>query len=181
MKFTELSVQGAYLVDIERMEDKRGVFARTFCSREFASHGLDPNLVQCSLSFNHLKGTLRGMHYQIKPYEENKLVRCTMGAVFDVMVDLRPDSPTFLKWTSAELTTDNHRALYIPKGCAHGFMSLEDNSEILYQISEFWSPEHGRGVRWNDPAFGIHWPMQPTVIAPRDAGYPDFVANAMPT
>ncbi|MBI3543213.1 MAG: dTDP-4-dehydrorhamnose 3,5-epimerase [Deltaproteobacteria bacterium] len=176
MKFTELPLKGAFVVEPELMSDERGSFARTFCSREFAEHGLDPMLVQCSISFNHRKGTLRGLHYQATPFEEDKLVRCTMGALFDVMVDLRPGSATFRKWCSAELTPQNRKALYLPKGFAHGFLTLADDTEILYQMSEFWSPGHGRGVRWNDPAFGIQWPQTPTVISPRDAGYPDFVS-----
>jgi dTDP-4-dehydrorhamnose 3,5-epimerase len=175
MKFTPLNqVQGAFLIEVERMSDERGFFARSFCSQELEKQGLNPRLVQCSVSYNHKAGTLRGMHYQTKPYEEAKVVRCTMGALFDVMVDLRPDSPTFRQWCAHELTAENRKALYIPEGCAHGFLTLTDATEILYQISEFWSPPNGAGVRWNDPAFGIAWPSTPKIMAPRDASYPDF-------
>jgi len=174
MIFTKTAIEGARLIEPERMSDARGFFARTFCSREFEENGLNPKLVQCSASFNHTAGTLRGMHFQRAPFEEAKLVRCTMGALFDVIVDLRPASPTFRKWLGTELTAENRKALYIPEGCAHGFLTLSDLTEIFYQMSEFWSPDHGGGVRWNDPAFGIEWPERPLVISPRDAGYPDF-------
>jgi dTDP-4-dehydrorhamnose 3,5-epimerase len=174
VKFTKLAIAGSYLVELERMADERGFFARTFCSREFEAQGLSGKLVQCSTSFNLKKGTLRGMHYQKAPAEEDKLVRCTMGALFDVFIDLRPASPTFRRWVGTELSADNRKALYIPKGCAHGFLTLADNSEIFYQMSEFWEPGHGAGVRWNDPAFGVEWPATPAILAPRDATYPDF-------
>ena len=173
MKFTETALKGAYIVEIERFSDERGFFGRTFCSKEFAEHGLNPNLVQCSTSYNCKKGTLRGMHFQAAPFEEAKFVRCTMGAVYDVIIDLRPASPTYRKWVGTELTAENRTALYIPVGFAHGFLTLEDRSELFYQMSEYWSPPHGRGVRWDDPAFAIKWPMQPLVLSPKDAAYPN--------
>jgi dTDP-4-dehydrorhamnose 3,5-epimerase len=162
------------VVEIERMEDDRGFFARTWCQREFEKHGLDSRLVQCNLSYNRSKGTLRGMHYQAPPYAEAKLVRCTAGAVYDVIVDLRPGSKSFRQWVGVELTADNRRALFIPEGLAHGFLTLADQTEVFYQMSEFYTPEGARGVRWNDLAFGIQWPAAVAVISPRDAAYPDF-------
>ncbi len=173
MKFTETALKGAYLVEVERFSDERGFFGRTFCSQEFANHGLNPNLVQCSTSYNSKKATLRGMHFQAAPFEEAKLVRCTMGAVYDVIVDLRPASPTYRKWVGTELTAENRTALYIPEGFAHGFLTLEDRSELFYQMSQYWSLPHGRGVRWDDPAFAIQWPLQPLVLSPKDAVYPN--------
>jgi len=172
--FTETPLHGAFVVDLERHEDERGFFARSWCQEEFAQRGLETNLVQCNISFNTRKGTLRGMHYQIKPYLEAKLVRCTMGRIFDVMIDLRPTSPTYTQWFSIELTAENHRALFIPVGFAHGFQTLADDCEVFYQMSEFFHPECARGVRWNDPAFGIHWPDVTKIISPRDQEYPDF-------
>jgi len=166
--FTETPLHGAFVVDLERHEDKRGFFARSWCQEEFAQHGLETNLAQCNISFNACKGTLRGMHYQTKPYLEAKLVRCTMGRIFDVMIDLRPTSPTYTRWFSIELTAENHRALFIPVGFAHGFQTLADDCEVFYQMSEFFHPECARGVRWNDPAFGIDWPDGTKMISPRD-------------
>jgi dTDP-4-dehydrorhamnose 3,5-epimerase len=174
MIFTETPIAGAYVIEVERMEDDRGFFARTWCQREFERHGLKPRLVQCSVSFNNRKGTLRGMHYQAAPHAEAKLVRCTAGAVYDVIVDLRPDSRTLCQWFSVELTADNRRALFIPEGLAHGFLTLADSTEVFYQMSEFFTPDCARGVRWNDPAFDIRWPAPVAVISPRDAAYPDF-------
>jgi dTDP-4-dehydrorhamnose 3,5-epimerase len=174
MNFSETRVKGVFQVHPEPIADQRGFFARTWCPKEFESHGLNPRIAQCSASFNHRKGTLRGMHYQAAPFREAKLVRCTRGAIYDVAVDLRPDSPTFRGWVAAELTAGNRTMLYIPEGCAHGFLTLEDNCEVFYQISEFYSSEHGRGARWNDPAFGIEWPGEVRVIADRDRLYPDF-------
>jgi dTDP-4-dehydrorhamnose 3,5-epimerase len=174
MIFTETKLSGAYVVDIERMEDERGFFARSWCRNEFVAHGLNPQLVQCNISFNAAKGTLRGMHYQEKPCEEEKLIRCTMGAIYDVIIDLRPDSPGFKKYYSIVLTPDNRKMLYVPKGFAHGFLTLEDNTEVFYQMTEYYAPGHARGVRWNDPQFGIKWPSDVRVIADRDRNYPDF-------
>lgn len=174
MIFTETKLKGAYKIDLEKIEDERGFFARSWCQREMRDHGLDPNVVQCNISFNKKKGTLRGMHYQADPYAEAKLVRCTSGALYDVIIDLRPDSSTFLQWISVELTAENRKMLYIPKHFAHGFQTLADNTEIFYQMSEFYSSEHARGVRWNDPQFSIKWPTEVKVISKRDDSYPDF-------
>lgn len=168
---------GSHVVEPERIQDARGFFARTFSADEFAAHGLDARVEQCSTSFNARRGTLRGLHYQATPHAEAKLVRCTRGAIYDVAVDLRADSPTYLRWVAAELTADNGRALYVPEGCAHGFQTLADASEVLYQISSAYVPEAARGVRWDDPAFAIEWPPAPPggrTMAERDAQYPDF-------
>jgi dTDP-4-dehydrorhamnose 3,5-epimerase len=175
MKFAATQIPGAFIIEPERLEDDRGFFARMWCQREFAAQGLDTRLAQCSISFNVKKGTLRGLHYQAAPYEEVKLVRCTAGAIFDVIVDLRRDSPAFTKHTAVVLSAENRIMLYIPEGCAHGFQTLEDNTEVFYQMSEFYAPDHGRGVRWNDPAFGIAWPDDERTILERDQSYPDFV------
>jgi dTDP-4-dehydrorhamnose 3,5-epimerase len=169
-----IEIAGAYLIDPERFEDERGFFARTWCPREFEKHGLNPRLAQCSISFNKAPWTLRGMHRQVAPHEEAKVVRCTRGAIFDVVLDLRTSSPTYLQWRGIELTAENRRMLYIPEGCAHGFQTLESDSEVLYQISEFHHPESARGVRWDDPTFGIRWPSQPSVVSERDRTYPLF-------
>ena len=173
MIFGQTELPGAYIVELEKLEDERGYFARSWCQREFEAHGLDARLVQCNVSMNRKAGTLRGMHFQMPPFAEAKLVRCTRGALFDVIIDLRPDSPTFLKWFGIELTSDNGKMMYIPKGFAHGFLTLEDDTEVFYQMSEFYAPECARGVRWNDPLFGIKWPRNKTVISARDATYPD--------
>lgn len=174
MKFSASPLAGVLAVDMERIEDERGFFARTFCSDEFAERGLAASMRQCSVSFNARRGTLRGLHYQAAPHAEEKLVRCTAGAVFDVVVDLRADSPTYRRWHGAELSAANHRALYVPAGCAHGFVTLADDTEVFYMISVPYAPGSARGVRWNDPAFAIQWPVQPLVISDRDAGYPWF-------
>lgn len=176
MILQETKLIGAYLIETEPLTDDRGFFARTFCEQEFAAKGLKTHFVQCNISFNHKKGTLRGMHYQIAPYPEAKLVRCTKGAIYDVIIDIRPDSPTFKQWIAADLTADNRRQLYIPEGFAHGFQTLEDNSEVFYQMAEFYHPESARGIRWNDPAFGIKWPpADHRIISPRDSAYEDFI------
>jgi dTDP-4-dehydrorhamnose 3,5-epimerase len=172
MIFTPSSLPGAFLVDLEPHADERGFFARSYCAAEFAAHGLGPDLRQCSVSYNARKGTLRGMHYQGAPHEEHKLVRCTAGAIFDVIVDIRESSPTYRRWFGTELTGVNRRSLFIPPGFAHGFVSLTDHAEVYYMISVAHAPEVSRGFRWNDPAFAIEWPLVPTVISPRDAGYP---------
>ena len=175
MIFTPTPVAGAFVIDVERIADERGFFARTFCAREFAAHGLNPRVVQCSVSFNRTKGTLRGLHFQRPPHAEAKLVRCTRGALFDVIVDLRPDSPTFRQHFGIELSARNGKMPYVPEGCAHGFQTLEDDTEVLYQMSEFFAPEAGGGVRWNDAAFGIQWPLAVAVISERDRTFADFV------
>jgi dTDP-4-dehydrorhamnose 3,5-epimerase len=174
MVFTETGLSGAVIVDVERHSDERGFFARSWCTREFQERGLNPLVVQCNVSGNTAKGTLRGMHYQLAPHAEVKLVRCTKGAIYDVIIDLREGSPTFLRHVGVELTADNHRALYIPEGFAHGFMTLQDDSEVFYQMSAFYEPSAARGVRWDDPAFGIKWPLPVTVISKRDQELPDF-------
>lgn len=174
MIFTETPIKGAYVIEPERQEDERGFFARTWCRRDFAAHGLNPALVQCNISFNRTKGTLRGMHYQVAPHAEAKLVRCTAGAIYDVIVDLRPQSATCTQWFGVELTADNRRMLYIPEGLAHGFLTLGDDTEVFYQMSEYYVAECARGVRWNDPAFGIRWPGEVRMISRRDQSYPDF-------
>ena len=176
MIFTPTKIQGVFNLDPERIEDERGFFARTWCQTEFADQGIDPRLVQNNLSFNKRKGTLRGMHYQKPPHEETKIIRCTMGAIYDVALDLRPDSPTFKQWVGATLTAENRQMLVVPPGCAHGFLTLEDNTEVFYQMSEFYEPSYAAGVRWNDPAFGIRWPGKVTMMIDRDRNYPDFAA-----
>lgn len=174
MIFTETAVAGAYAIDLERFEDDRGFFARAWGALDFDARGLASRLAHISLSVNREAGTLRGMHYQMAPCSEVKIVRCTRGAIYDVAVDLRRESPTYLKWTAAELSARNQRMLYIPEGCAHGFLTLEDDSEMLYLITAEYSPSHARGVRWNDPAFGIQWPANVRVINERDRGYADY-------
>jgi len=174
MVFTETKLKGVVTIEPELQEDERGFFARTFDQKEFEARGLNPRVVQCNISFNKKKGTLRGMHYQIAPYQEAKLVCCTKGAIYDVIIDLRKASPTLRQWVAVKLTAENRRMLYIPEGFAHGFQTLEDNTEVFYQISEFYHPEASRGVRWNDPAFRIVWPNDITVVSDRDREYPDF-------
>ncbi len=172
MRFVPTKIDGAFRIEPERLVDERGFFARTWCEREFQEHGLEPRLVQCSISFSAKRGTLRGMHFQAPPHEEVKLVRCTRGAIYDVILDLRPDSPTLLAWQGFELTAENRSAFYIPKGIAHGFLTLSDECEVFYQMSESFHGPAARGVRWNDPAFGIQWPHEVTTISQRDADYP---------
>ncbi len=175
MIFSETKLKGAFLIDVERREDERGFFARSWCQREFQEYGLNPSVVQCNVSFNKKKGTLRGMHYQLPPFSETKLVRCMRGAIFDVALDIRHESPTYGQWTAAELTAENRRMLYIPEGFAHGYQTLMDNTEVFYQVSEFYHPESERGVRWDDPSFGILWPDEPNrVISAKDRSIPDF-------
>lgn len=173
MKFQPTELPGAYLVEPELVSDERGFFARTWCRQEFAERGLRDQWVQCSLSHNHRRGTLRGMHYQRAPHQEAKLVRCVRGAVYDVILDLREDSPTRRQWQAFELTADNHRMLYIPEGVAHGFQTLEDESQLFYMISNWHDPPSAAGVRWDDPAFGIRWPLPVSVISSRDRHFPD--------
>ena len=172
MIFKEAKLRGAYIIEPELIEDERGFFARTWGQEEFASRGLNPKLVQCNSSLNKQTGTLRGMHYQVPPHEEAKLVRCSAGAIYDVIVDLRRDSPTWGKWLGVELTSRNRLMVYVPEGFAHGFQTLEDDSEVFYQVSEYYYPESARGVRWDDPAFGIEWPLGISVISERDRSHP---------
>jgi dTDP-4-dehydrorhamnose 3,5-epimerase len=174
MHFTAAPLAGLVVVDIAAMHDDRGYFARTFCAEEFAASGLPTVFPQCNISFNAARGTLRGMHWQADPFPEGKLVRCSRGGILDVAVDLRPDSPTFCQWFGVELTARNARALYIPAGFAHGFQTLEDASEIFYQMTESYRHGLARGVRWNDPRFGIDWPIPDPILSPRDAEYPNY-------
>ena len=174
MTFTPTPLAGAYVLELDRREDERGFFARAFCQREFAERGLNPRIAQCNVSFNAKRGTLRGMHYQAAPHEEAKVVRCTQGAVWDVIVDLRLASPTFKRWHGVELSAENRRALYIPEGLGHGFQTLSDDAEVLYLMSEFYHPDSARGVRWDDPAFGIAWPLPSPRVSERDRGFPRF-------
>jgi dTDP-4-dehydrorhamnose 3,5-epimerase len=174
MKFTETALKGAFLLELERRGDDRGWFARYFCQQEYERHGLCHNIVQANNSFSKHKGTLRGMHYQIAPKAEDKIVRCLSGALLDVIVDLRPDSGTFLKHIAVELTAENRTMLFVPKGFAHGFLTLADNTEALYLVTEVYSPQHERGLRYNDPKLGIRWPFEPTVVSDKDSKHPDF-------
>ncbi len=189
MIFKETKLKGAYIIELERLEDERGFFARSFCVNEFKKHSIDFKIVQCNISYNKKKGTLRGMHYQIKPYEEAKLVSCIRGTIYDVIIDLRPDSPTYCQWFAVELTavsseqkavsspanrsllTANYKTLYVPEGFAHGFQTLEKNTVVFYQMSEFFHPECARGVRWDDKAFRITWPLSDIIISDRDNAY----------
>ena len=172
--FNETKLTGVFQIDIERKRDSRGFFARAWCQREFESSGLNSRLVQCSLSFNEHKGTLRGIHYQGVPFPETKLVRCTRGAIYDVVVDLRPRSATYKHWIAATLTAENRHMLYVPEQCGHGFLTLEDNTEVFYQMSESFHEDLARGVRWNDPSFQIAWPADVEMISDRDRDYPNF-------
>lgn len=175
MIFNPIAIDGAWLIDLEPRRDERGSFSRAFCEREHTEHGLEGKFVQANLSKTHRRGTIRGLHYQLPPAEEAKLVRCIRGAVFDVLVDLRPGSPTFRSWQGVELTADNDRQLYVPKGCAHGYQTLADDTELYYLASAFYSPQHERGIRWDDPAFGIQWAITENVeLSPKDLNWPDY-------
>ena len=174
MIFTKTNLDGAFIVETQKLEDERGFFARTFCQREFQKHGLNTNLAQCNISYNKVKGTLRGMHFQIAPHQEAKLVRCTQGAIHDVIIDIRPDSPTYLKHFAIDLTANENNALYVPEGFAHGFLTLEPETYVFYQMSEFYAPGYGRGFRWNDPTFNIEWHGDVNMISERDASYPNY-------
>ena len=180
MNFTEIGLAGAYVIDLNQLRDERGFFARGYCSKEFEAQGLASRVVQSNVSFNLKKATLRGMHYQVTPYEETKLVRCTRGAIYDVIIDLRPQSKTFQKWFGVELTEDNYRMLYVPEGFAHGFETLADRSEVVYHVSEFYTPNAEQGIRYNEPAFGIRWPLEVQVISEKDKNWPDFLLNGSP-
>ena len=176
MNFIATKLPGAFVLEPERFEDERGFLARAWSAQAFAEQGLEAPFVECNISYNRRKGTLRGMHFQRPPHAQNKLVRCTRGAVYDVIIDLRTDSPTFKQWLGVELTAENRRSLYVPAGCAHGFQTLEDDSELYYQMSAAYAPEVSDGVRWDDPAFRVEWPdsEQERVIIARDRQYPDF-------
>ena len=175
MIFTPTAVDGAFIIDFEKFEDHRGFFARAFCAQEFATHGLEPHFVQANVSQNRERHTLRGMHMQDELFGEVKLARCTKGAIYNAIIDMRPDSPTFCKWTGVELTAENHRSFYIPKGCAHGYQTLTEDAEVFYMASAFYQPDSERGVRWNDPSFGIDWPVKDNlVISDKDKSWPLF-------
>ena len=174
MIFNETKLKGAFIIEPKMLVDGRGAFARTFCSRDFEDHGLNRNISQCSISLNTKKNTLRGMHFQKEPYAEAKLVRCSRGIIYDVIVDLRHNSPTFKQWTSVEISNENKKMVYVPEGFAHGFQTLTDDTEVVYQMSQFYSPNHADGFRWNDPNFRIEWPSTNLIISSKDQNYPDF-------
>jgi dTDP-4-dehydrorhamnose 3,5-epimerase len=174
VRLAETPLAGAFLIELDLLPDERGYFARTFDAAEFTERGLDPNVVQCNTSFNARRGTLRGMHYQAEPDGDAKLVRCTRGSIYDVAVDLRPDSNAYCRWFGVELSAENGRMLYIPVGMAHGFQTLEDGAEVHYQMSRYYVPKQARGVRFDDPAFGIDWPLPDPVVSERDRQFPDF-------
>ncbi|QHT69797.1 dTDP-4-dehydrorhamnose 3,5-epimerase [Rhodocytophaga rosea] len=174
MIFTETKLKGAFIVDVKRIEDERGFFGRSWCKKEMEEHGLNSNVVQANVSFNHKKGTLRGMHFQINPYQETKLIRCTKGAIYDVIIDLRKDSPTYKQWIGVELTEDNFRMLYVPEDFAHGFITLKDNTAVTYQVTQFYTPGAEAGIRWNDPTLGIEWPIPVEVISAKDENHPNY-------
>ncbi len=174
MLFKETELKGVFIIDLEQKQDSRGFFARTFCAKEFEAHGLKPTVAQCNLSFNYRKGTLRGMHYQMAPYAETKLIRCTRGAIYDAIADLRPDSRTYLYHITIELTAENRKALYIPEGFAHGFQTLTDETEVVYQMGEFYTPGYAFGLRYDDPALAIEWPLPVSEISEKDLAWPLF-------
>lgn len=180
MIFTKTKLEGAYIIDINKIEDDRGFFGRSWCQKEMEEHDLNGNVVQSNTSFNKEKGTLRGMHYQKHPFEETKLVRCTKGAVYDVIVDLRPDSPTFKKWIGVELSEDNHRMLYVPEKFAHGFLTLKDNTEVTYLVTQFYTPNSEGGLRWDDPEFEIEWPAEIRIVSERDGKHKNFDKSMLP-
>lgn len=177
MIFKETTLKGAYVIEINKLEDERGFFGRSWCANELSEYGLKTNIAQANTSFSKTKGTLRGMHYQNDPYQETKLIRCTRGAIFDVIIDLRPQSSTFKQWFGIELTQDNYKMLYIPEDFAHGFITLEDNCEVTYLVTQFYTPGAEAGIRWNDSQFNIKWPLNPKVISDKDKIHPDFIKN----
>lgn len=177
MRFYQSGIAGAYIVELDKHVDERGFFARGWCSREFADHGLCVRPEQMNISYNRHRHTLRGFHYQVAPYQEDKLLRCVRGGVHDVLLDLRPDSPTYMRHIALDLTADSHRMLLVPKGCANAFLTLHDDTEVTYLVSEFYTPVAERGIRWNDPAFGITWPAEPRVISDKDRNWSDFVVE----
>jgi dTDP-4-dehydrorhamnose 3,5-epimerase len=175
MIFTETKLAGVFVIEPERLEDDRGFFARVFDKKAFADHGIEFDIAEASTSFNKKKGTLRGMHYQVEPYGESKIVRCTMGKIYDVVIDLRKESGTFKRWFAIELSAENRKMLFIPNGFAHGFITMEDNTEISYHMDQVFKPDHARGIRWDDGTFNIVWPMKPEVISAKDSSWKDFV------
>ena len=175
MIFAETKLKGAFIIVPEKLSDERGFFARMWCRRELEAHGLNPDLAQCNLAYNYRRGTIRGMHFQVAPHQEAKLVRCTKGIIYDVIIDLRPDSPTFKSWIGVELSEHNHKMLYVPEGFGHGYQTLTDGAELFYQVSEFYAPNAEGGVRWNDPCFSIDWPLKEKLtISDKDQNWPDF-------
>lgn len=174
MIFQEIRLPGAYIIDVEKREDQRGFFARSWCQREFEEQGLVARIVQANIAYNRQRGTLRGMHYQYAPHAETKLIRCTRGAIYDVIIDLRPDSPTYCQWFGVELTAANYRMLYVPEGFAHGYLTLVDDVEVIYQVSQFYTPGAEGGIRYDDPAFGIQWPVEVSLISDKDRTWADF-------
>lgn len=179
MIFRQTALHGVFVIELEERSDDRGLFARTFCAREFAEHGLKPTVAQANVSYNHVAGTLRGMHYQVPPAAETKLVRCTRGAIYDVIIDLRPDSPSYLEHLGVELTEHNRLALYVPEMFAHGYLTLTDDAEVVYQVGEFYTPGYERGIRYDDPAFAIQWPVPITLTSPKDESWPLFDAASV--
>ncbi|MDN5203117.1 dTDP-4-dehydrorhamnose 3,5-epimerase [Fulvivirgaceae bacterium BMA10] len=177
MKFTETKLKGAFIIELDQLKDERGFFARSWCKKEMEDHGLNANVVQSNVSYNIEKGTLRGLHYQKDPYQETKLVRCTRGALYDVIIDLRKDSPTYMEWIGVELTAENYKMLYVPQDFGHGFITLEDQTEATYQVTQFYTPGAEGGIRWDDPAFNIEWPISPKVVSDKDQSHPDYQEN----
>ena len=179
MIFKEMDIKGAYIIELEKNEDERGFFARSFCQKEFKEHGIDFNIAQCNVSYNNKKGTLRGMHYQSAPFEEAKLVSCIRGRIYDVIIDLRKNSNTYCKWLAIELSEENNKVLYVPKGLAHGFQTLENNSIVFYQMSEFFNPEYSQGIGWDDSLFSIIWPLDSRIISIKDKKLPSYRKNIL--
>lgn len=177
MIFSETKLKGAYLVEIKKLEDERGFFGRAWCREEFEEAGLNADIRQINTSYTVKKGTIRGMHYQVDPYQETKFIRCTRGRIYDVIIDLRPDSPTFMEWIGHELSAENLKMVYVPENFAHGIVSLEDHSEIYYPVTQFYTPGSERGIRYNDPAFNIDWPVEITLVSEKDLSHPDFDIN----
>lgn len=180
MIFTETKLKGAFIIEIKQLKDERGFFGRTWCANEMHEHGLKADIKQANMSLSLQKGTIRGMHYQNDPYQETKLVRCTKGAIYDVIIDLRKDSPTYCQWIGVELTDDNYKMLYVPEDFAHGFITLKDNCEVNYLVSQFYAPGAEAGIRYNDPLFNIHWPVEPTVVSEKDRSHHDYSSNLIP-
>ena len=178
MNFTETKLKGAFIIDVKRLEDERGFFGRAWCKTEFEDHGLNSNAVQANVSYNKLAGTIRGLHYQIEPFTESKTVRCTEGSIFDVIVDLRPESSTYKQWLGVTLTAQSFRMLYVPDGFAHGFITLEDNSAVHYMVTQYYTPGAEKGIRYDDPAFNIDWPLTPTVVSDKDLIHPPYTEKA---